>query len=257
MYPPHQKPSVRPRSSLSEVNYTENHHHQTNPQRRPKFQNPTVISLACLSLFLATLCVLLLGALVYTGRSLAKSSLSLGNKTKTDGQEKPVFEDSYQTVTNIILRKDQKGKLLPTSTMIPEVMQKSKVLRAISFRLPSEIKPKRYDLYLHPNLKTKTFSGKVTIELDVLKPISYIPVHSKFLNISTENLVKFSGSEKTKIEPSLTFNHDKFEYWITEFSDALEAGEYAITYKFNGSLTDRIVGLYQSSYLDEATNQTR
>lgn len=173
--------------------------------------------------------------------------------------EVPVLDDSssnHQATTKIILRKDNDSRITQANKMLSEVMQKSKVLRAISFRLPSEIKPKRYDLYLHPNLKTKTFSGKVTIELDVLKPISFIPVHSKYLNITTEELWKVSGV-KTKIEPSLTFAHDKFEYWITELTDALEAGEYAITYTFNGSLTDRIVGLYQSSYLDEATNETR
>lgn len=167
----------------------------------------------------------------------------------------PVVESSNQDqATNIILRSDKDDS---KNKMLTEVMQKSKVLRAISFRLPSEIKPKRYDLYLHPNLKTKTFSGRVTIELDVLKPISFIPVHSKNLNIVTLDLWKVSDGDKTKIEPSLTFNHEKFEYWITELTDALETGEYAITYAFNGSLTDRIVGLYQSSYLDEATNETR
>lgn len=251
MYPPHHKPSVRPRSSLSEINYTEN---QNTPQSRQKIQNPTVISLACLSFFLATICVLLLGALVITGRSLASSS------SKTTVSEVPVLEiyGSSNQTTNFILRKDKDdSKKGGANKMLNEVMQKSKVLRAISFRLPSEIKPKRYDLYLHPNLQTKTFSGKVTIELSVLKPISFIPVHSKNLNITTENLWKVSGGEKIKIDPSLTFNHEKFEYWITEFTDVLEAGEYAITYQFNGSLTDRIVGLYQSSYLDEATNQTR
>ncbi|KAL5285219.1 ENPEP.2 family protein [Megaselia abdita] len=256
MYPPHHKPSVRPRSSLSEINYTEN---QNLPQSRQRIQNQTVISLACLSLFLGTLCVLLLGALVITGRNLALSSSSKSQSQTVNANEEPVLE-SFGSSTNIILRKDKDdSKSTSVNKMLTEVMQKSKVLRAISFRLPSEIKPKRYDLYLHPNLKTKTFSGKVTIELDVLKPISFIPVHSKYLNITTEGLWRVSknGEDKKKIEPSLTFNHEKFEYWITEFTDVLESGEYAITYNFNGSLTDRIVGFYQSSYLDEATNETR
>lgn len=65
MYPPHHKPSVRPRSSLSEINYTENTSSQPG---RQKLRDPTVISLACLSLFLGTLCVLLLGTLVITGK---------------------------------------------------------------------------------------------------------------------------------------------------------------------------------------------
>lgn len=66
MYPPHQKPTVRPRSSLSEINYTENQHSQDGSH---KSQNQTAISFACLSLFLATLCVLLLGTLVITGNN--------------------------------------------------------------------------------------------------------------------------------------------------------------------------------------------
>lgn len=188
---------------------------------------------------------------VITGRNLATLS-SFQKKAIT-----PVIEETSDQTTNFILRKDNDSIVTQATNMLSEVIAKSKVLRSISYRLPSEIQPKRYDLYLHPNLKTKTFSGRVTIELNVLKPISFIPVHSKNLNITTKDLWRFSGENKEQIEPSLTFSYEKFEYWITEFADALEVGEYAITYTFNGSLTDRIVGLYQSSYFDESTNQTR
>ena len=149
--------------------------------------------------------------------------------------------------------------LFNKTTLAPRIMATSKVLQYLSFRLPRELKPLRYNLTLQPDLKNKTFSGNVTIRLEVLKPISFIPVHSKFLTVETKEVLKLGDEEKPirKITPSLTFEHPQFEYWITEFDQPLEVGNYSLQLAFNGSLVDRIVGFYQSSYLDKERNEKR
>lgn len=149
--------------------------------------------------------------------------------------------------------------LFNKTTLSPSIMATSKVLQHLSFRLPRELKPLRYNLILQPDLKTKTFSGNVTIKLEVIKPISYIPVHSKFLTVETKE-VKLLGSENKPervLTPSLTFAHPQLEYWVTEFAEPLEVGNYSLQLAFNGSLVDRIVGFYQSSYLDKQRNERR
>lgn len=138
-------------------------------------------------------------------------------------------------------------------------MATSKILQHLSFRLPKELKPLRYNLILQPDLSSKTFNGNVTIRLEVMKPISYIPVHSKFLTVVTKEVVQLGDEEKPArtIQPLLTFEHPQLEYWVTEFAEPLEAGNYSLQLAFNGSLVDRIVGFYQSSYMDAKRNEKR
>ncbi|XP_005182090.2 glutamyl aminopeptidase [Musca domestica] len=138
-------------------------------------------------------------------------------------------------------------------------MATSKVKHLLSFRLPKELRPLHYQLRLQPDLGTKTFLGSVTLRLEVQKPISFIPVHSKLLNVETKNVQQLNGDFQPVrcLTPSLTYEYPEFEYWITEFPEPLEVGFYSIDFAFNGSLVDRIVGFYQSSYLDKQRNVKR
>lgn len=140
------------------------------------------------------------------------------------------------------------------STLTSAIMANSSIINQLSYRLPKEIKPLYYNLRIHPNLYEKTFQGFINIGLKILKPISFIPVHSNSLNVSTEKVLQVNettGSAIRELTPKLTFSHPDFEYWVTEFSEPLEAGNYTISYNFNGSLANSIVGLYQSSYWDK------
>lgn len=145
------------------------------------------------------------------------------------------------------------------TTLAPSVMKTSKIWQQLSFRLPRDIRPRKYQLRLQPDLKNKTFSGNITIRLEVLKPISYIPLHAKLLTVETKNVEKLDEELKPlrTITPSLTFEHPQLEYWVTEFAEPLEVGNYSIQLSFNGSLVDRIVGFYQSSYLDKERKEKR
>ncbi|XP_075149954.1 glutamyl aminopeptidase-like [Haematobia irritans] len=138
-------------------------------------------------------------------------------------------------------------------------MDTSKVKQHLGFRLPKEIRPCKYDLRLVPDLTNKTFSGSITISLEVLNPISFIPVHSKLLVVQTNEVQQLNKDLEPlrSIVPSLTYEYPDFEYWVTEFSEPLQVGYYSIKLTFNGSLVDRIVGFYQSSYLDKDRNQKR
>ncbi|XP_055901791.1 uncharacterized protein LOC129938333 [Eupeodes corollae] len=279
MYPPIQPkiPPVRPRSSLS----TDEHHRFRDAQIHSRKRSNTIFTLIGFCVFLLVLVAFLLGALVYVGRTIAATGMSnvtvlleeddiygeqkqsgkflFSNDSVINQKTKPIilFPSSNKIDRNNLSNGKPKHTTMPS--LSAKVMSTSKILNQLGYRLPKEIRPKHYNLFLNPDLKEKTFSGNITIKLEILKPIQFIPVHAKKLSVETMEVLALStgDAEPQKIKPSLTFQHPQLEYWVTEFSDPLKEGNYSLKLRFNGSLTDRIVGLYQSSYKDKATNETR
>ncbi|XP_032666261.1 glutamyl aminopeptidase isoform X1 [Odontomachus brunneus] len=126
----------------------------------------------------------------------------------------------------------------------------------VSFRLPKEVKPVHYDLFLHPNLQQGTFSGNVTILLDVLDRRRTIALHQKGLNIQSANLTTYDREENFEIELSSISKPTKYEIFVISAKDEFSSGLYNLNLKFDGSLQDKIVGFYSSKYRDPQ-NKTR
>lgn len=126
----------------------------------------------------------------------------------------------------------------------------------VSFRLPKEVKPIHYDLFLHPNLQKGTFSGKVTILLDVLDRRRTIALHQKGLNIKSANLTTYDREENFEIELSSISKPTKYEIFVVSAENEFNPGLYNLYLEFDGSLQDKIVGFYSSKYKD-AKNKTR
>lgn len=133
----------------------------------------------------------------------------------------------------------------------------SKLVENLTFRLPAAIQPIAYNLFLHPDLKEKSFKGNVKIEFIVAEPVPFVALHSKFLNVTTNKLIKNleNGAEGIPIKSS--FEYEKFEYFIVEPETTLDSGNYTIDLDFAGSLDGKIVGFYGSSYLDKVSNKKR
>lgn len=274
MYPQSKVPPVRPRSSLS----TDDHHYRArdcDARLVRKKPNNAFITLVGFCLVLFVLCVFLLGALIYVGRNIvnAPAHSSAAITPTTAGEyltNEQLFSPGNLSILRIRTTTDYSTSLSTYSTsntnmksatlaIEPAIAAASKALEKLSFRLPKEIRPHRYNLRLQPDLVNKTYQGSVTIKLEVLKPISYIPIHAKTLNVTTEEVMQLSeaGAPLHKLTPTLTFAHPALEYWVTEFTDPLQVGNYSLRLSFNGSLSDRIFGFYASSYLDTKTNQRR
>lgn len=263
--------NVRPRSSLS----TDDNHRikDTNRPHKKKTSN-TVLTLIAFCVFLLVLCSFLLGALVYVGKNIAEehqkqqtsgSLIAINDTIRTvyvDRDQllstKPilsVFSDNVIYTTQVPTTKKMRAMV----AISPEIRAASKVLNNLGFRLPKALKPRKYNLHLRPDLNQKNYTGNISINLQVLDPISFIPVHVKQLNVSHGKLERLddSGAPLQDIKPTLTFAYPEFEYWVSEFEQPLEVGNYTLHLNFNGSLTDRITGLYQSSYYDKLKNRSR
>ncbi|XP_046824209.1 glutamyl aminopeptidase-like [Vespa crabro] len=126
-----------------------------------------------------------------------------------------------------------------------------------TFRLPKEVKPIHYDIYLYPDLNNGTFVGKVTILINVLDKRGQIALHQKDLNITHIELKTYDREENYEIELLPTFTVAKYEMLVVPIKNEINSGLYNLSIDFNGALQpDKIVGFYSSKYKDEY-NKTR
>lgn len=126
-----------------------------------------------------------------------------------------------------------------------------------TFRLPKEVNPIHYDIYLHPDLNNGTFVGKVNILLYILDKRGQIALHQKDLNITHIKLEINDPDDRNEIELLPHFTVAKYELLVVPIKNGINPGIYNLYIDFNGALQpDKIVGFYSSKYKDE-NNKTR
>jgi len=132
----------------------------------------------------------------------------------------------------------------------------SKMMEHLTFRLPRNVRPHLYNLFLNPDLRAKTFTGNVKIDFNVTDSAPFVALHSKFLNVTTNKLIRIieNGAEAIPIKNSFFF--EKYEYYVIEPETQLTAGDYSIDLNFDGKLSG-LVGFYGSTYFDKISNRSR
>ncbi|XP_077203783.1 endoplasmic reticulum aminopeptidase 1 [Paroedura picta] len=115
-------------------------------------------------------------------------------------------------------------------------------------RLPKHVVPVHYDLLIHPNLTTFTFTGLVKIEIMVLQQTSSIILHSKYLHISKASIREEMGG--INAEQALTVSeYPPFEQIALLTNEPLQAGKnYSIVTEYSANLSDSFHGFYKSTY---------
>ncbi|XP_046435909.1 glutamyl aminopeptidase-like isoform X1 [Neodiprion fabricii] len=131
-------------------------------------------------------------------------------------------------------------------------MPQNETLSGLTFRLPKDVKPIHYDLYLFPDLMKGTFKGNVTIAVDLSEIRDYICLHQKDLNIISTKVVTIGREKNWEIEIQETYAVEKLETWVIAPKKEFQPGLYNVTLEFEGALQpDKIVGFYSSTYKDE------
>lgn len=110
-------------------------------------------------------------------------------------------------------------------------------------RLPQHIIPLRYKIHLVPDLDNFVFEGEEEIEIDVLKPIRKITLHSAELEIVSVEL-----SQDKKIITGKVSYSEQDETATLIFPAIIRAGLASIKLKFTGILNDKMRGFYRSRY---------
>lgn len=111
-------------------------------------------------------------------------------------------------------------------------------------RLPRHLIPLHYDLYLHPNLNTGLFTGRVRIDIEALDVAEYFLVHVKNLTVTDTKLMQ--GDVVIPLDSA--FEYHENEFWVVTPSSPAKAGNYSLHLEFDGSLVIGITGFYKSVY---------
>ena len=111
------------------------------------------------------------------------------------------------------------------------------------FRLPTNIRPRRYELSLEPDLDSFTFSGEETVLIDVAESSSTIVLNAAELAVSEASVD--IGSE---VLPGTIAHDDETERLTLEFPKPLPLGEARLHLRFTGTLNDQLRGFYRSRY---------
>ena len=115
-----------------------------------------------------------------------------------------------------------------------------------NIRLPRDVRPLSYDLYIHPNLTTFKFSGKVKITLRCLRPTRNVILHLRDLCVRDSRITDAKGN-KLKIVRRMEHKKNQ-QHLIAVEKELEEKATYALYLEFKGTLSSNMEGFYKSSY---------
>lgn len=189
---------------------------------KPRRTVYTLLLSVCL--FLGILCACLLVALVLIGKHLSLQKQCENNVNLTNS----VIEDEVISVTikvNDVLNKEH------------DVYQ--------SWRLPRDVRPLHYDLYLNPDLLTGVYTGSNNITFELKERRDHLIVNSFKLNVTNVKLYTSSGDDVKILEYHEDVVH---QLQVVDLEETLAPGVYHMYMEYFGSLNDRIIGFYESFY---------
>ncbi|KAM9694255.1 endoplasmic reticulum aminopeptidase 1 [Trichechus inunguis] len=115
-------------------------------------------------------------------------------------------------------------------------------------RLPEHVIPVHYDLMIHANLTTLTFSGTTKVEITASQPTSTIILHSHHLQISKVTLKKGAGEGQSE-DPLRVLEYTPHEQIALLAPEPLLVGvPYTVVIDYAGNLSESFHGFYKSTY---------
>lgn len=112
-------------------------------------------------------------------------------------------------------------------------------------RLPNNVIPSHYNLYMNIFLEQQIFNGNVEIKVNISKPTNNITLHATQLKIEDVSIIPDGGSA---IKYDRINSKDEFQFLIIEFKQQLHEGNYTIKVLFEGNFSTEMKGLYATNY---------
>ncbi|XP_034541819.1 alanyl (membrane) aminopeptidase a [Notolabrus celidotus] len=164
-------------------------------------------------------------------------------------------------VVMVILYKTQISTMNPTPRpTIPETTPGPPPV----MRLPKNLIPERYELFLQPHFYTKIieevnvtspnqtmlFTGNSTVHFHCVQRTSTIYLHSLDLTVSEPVVMDKALNERIGVS-SMTYVEGWANFLEINLRDVLEAGgNYSLFLNFKGEMSQSLDGLYLSTYVD-------
>lgn len=140
---------------------------------------------------------------------------------------------------------------LHTSSVESEKEKKDQVQQ--SLRLPRHISPIEYHVYLHPNLTTFKFSGKVQVLLYCNEASNNVTLHvGKKISYTDVQVAFIPDSNNTEIKQALEVKKISRlageMIWIELDSELQSGSYYFLVIEFDSELSKGLSGFYVSKY---------
>ncbi|XP_034296605.1 endoplasmic reticulum aminopeptidase 1 [Pantherophis guttatus] len=117
-----------------------------------------------------------------------------------------------------------------------------------NIRLPKHVVPIHYDLLIHPNLTTLSFTGLSKIEILITEQTSSVILHSKYLQITKTTIHNIKDSTDTAKE-MMVLEYPPFEQIALMSPEPLQVEQsYIISIEYSANLSDSFHGFYKSTY---------
>jgi len=122
-----------------------------------------------------------------------------------------------------------------------------------NFRLPDYMVPSHYDLHLEPDFDTDTYTGSVSIHLNLTQPSQHLWLHIRETFVTAVPTLQRSGpSGLTSVGVKECFEYKPQECVVVEAAEQLSVTgtdeHYVLTLHFQGWLNGSLVGFYRTTY---------
>jgi aminopeptidase N len=109
-------------------------------------------------------------------------------------------------------------------------------------KLPKDIVPRHYAIHLKPDLEKFVTSGKVDIDIEVLKPARQIVLNALDMEITKAAI---TAPKSIALEPKSDAEAQTVSFALPE---TLVPGKYSLSIEFSGHLREQVQGLYYVRY---------
>lgn len=114
-------------------------------------------------------------------------------------------------------------------------------------KLPKDVVPRHYSLYLRPDLEKLVTMGKLEIEIEVLRSTREIVLNALDLEISGASITK--GKNRVSLQPKPNAEAQTVTFNVP---GGLTSGKYTLNIDFAGHLREQAQGLFYVRYTTEA-----
>ena len=115
------------------------------------------------------------------------------------------------------------------------------------YRLPRAVVPRRYELWLEPDLGAFAFAGRVGVDVEVVEPVGEIVLNAAELEIAGGDLngVALAGVDYDA----------EHERAVLRLGETAQPGAARLSLSFTGTLNDQLRGFYRSTFTDDDGNE--